>query len=246
MTRLKLMFSHRSVQALFALWIIGWAMVIYAGAYNLLWLVPLGIVGQMLNEYSLHRHIFHLPPPKSQFWFDVLYQAHYGHHDFPNNQPLFFVPIWIAIPIGLFGFFITYLVLGFFSVAEPLAGAGAFTFIGGGTTFLFYEWFHMTAHWNFKKGNGKKNAVEKYVTKLHGQHHYRDFSRWFHVSPGGEIIDRAMGTAIDRETLKNQARVEHLTTLGLKPDDPRLLSARARFATKYGLQLDEVSRAARA
>ena len=240
MARLKLMFSHLSVQVLFGLWIIGWGIIIYFGAFHLLWLVPLGMASQLLNEYSLHRYIFHLPAPKSQFWFDVLYQAHYGHHDFPNNQPLFFVPIWIAVPIALISFGVIYLVLNLFGLATPLAGASAFTFIGGVTTFLFYEWFHMSAHWT-----GKKNTVEKYVTKLHGQHHYRDYSRWFHVSPGGEIIDRLMGTAIDRETLKSQSRVQHLTTMGLSPDDPRLVSARARFATKYGLQVDEVSRAAR-
>jgi len=238
MDRLKLMFSHKCVQILFGLWIIGWGVVIYSSAYHLLWLVPLGMASQMMNEYSLHRYIFHLSAPKSQFWFDVLYQAHYGHHDFPNNKPLFFVPIWIALPIAIFSFSFAYMVLAVFGLKMPLAGASAFTLIGGITTFLFYEWFHMSAHWP-----GKKTAIENYVTKLHGQHHYRDYSRWFHVSPGGEIIDRLMGTAIDRETLKSQKRVQYLTTMGLKPDDPRLISARAKFATKYGLQLDEVSRA---
>ena len=239
MDRLKLMFSHKSVQLLFGLWIIGWLVIIYFGAYHLLWLVPLGMASQMLNEYSLHRYVFHLPAPKNQFWFNVLYQAHYGHHDFPNNKPLFFVPMWIALPIAMISFGLAYVVLFYLGIQMPFAGASAFTLIGGVTTFLFYEWFHMSAHWQ-----GKKTAIENYVTKLHGQHHYRDYNRWFHVSPGGAIIDRVMGTSIDREALKSQERVQYLTTMGLKPDDPRLLSARATFATKYGLQVEEVSRAA--
>ncbi|KKM02385.1 hypothetical protein LCGC14_1784990, partial [marine sediment metagenome] len=63
--------------------------------------------------------------------------------------------------------------------------------LGGVLTFLTYEWFHMTAHLTVPK-----TAVERHVTRLHNQHHFRDFNKWFHVSPGGEIIDRAMGTDI--------------------------------------------------
>jgi hypothetical protein len=79
---------------------------------------------------------------------------------------------------------------------------------------------------------------------LHNQHHFRDFSRWFHVSPGGEVIDRAMGTAIDREALKSQQRIEFIRTLGMRPDDARLVAARAHFAQRYGLTEAEITRAA--
>ncbi|HID67482.1 MAG TPA: fatty acid hydroxylase, partial [Roseibacterium sp.] len=69
-------------------------------------------------------------------------------------------------------------------------------------------------------------------------------SKWFHVSPGGEVIDRVMGTAIDRDALKKQQRIEFIRTLGLRPDDPRLVAARTRFAARYGLSQDELARAA--
>ena len=81
--------------------------------------------------------------------------------------------------------------------------AVAIVLVGGIATFLGYEWFHMTAHLSVNK-----TAVERRVTELHSQHHFRDFSKWFHVSPGGEVIDRAMGTAIDREALRQQGRME--------------------------------------
>jgi len=98
----------------------------------------------------------------------------------------------------------------------------------------------MTAHLPIRK-----KRVERYVTTLHNQHHFRDFGKWFHVSPGGAVIDRAMGTAIDREALKDQQRLEFIRTLGLCPDDPRLVSARQRFAGRYGLSAAELARAAR-
>jgi hypothetical protein len=240
MERLKLMFSHVSVKLLAGLWIIGWVAVFYQGQMWVLWLIPLGMISQMVNEYCLHRYVFHLTAPKKQMWFDILYQAHYGHHDFPNNKPLFFVPVWIALPVAALSFSLAWMVLSVVGAQPALAGAAAFTLIGGVTTFLFYEWFHMTAHWG-----GDKIAIEKYVTRLHGQHHYLNYHRWYHVSPGGELIDRVMGTAVDRKELKKQGRVNFLSTLGLKPDDPRLVAARARFASKYGLTLDDVSRAAK-
>jgi hypothetical protein len=53
-----------------------------------------------------------------------------------------------------------------------------------------------------------------------------------------------MGTAIDRNTLKSQQRIEFIRTIGMRPDDARLISARMRFAQKYGLTDTEIERAA--
>ena len=237
--RLKLMYSHTSIRVLFGLWLCGWGLLITTGNWHLLWLAPLGIAAQMLNEYSTHRYLFHWPAPKNQFWFDVLYRAHYGHHDFPNKPALFFVPVWFAVPVAAINLGLSYLVLRLLGLADPLIGATTFTFIGGITTFIFYEWFHMTAHTNVKK-----SAVERYTTRLHGMHHFRDYQRWYHVTPGGALIDRIMGTAIPNDEIKQRGRIEFLSTLGLKPDDPRLISARTRLGPKYGITEKEIQRAA--
>lgn len=202
-------------------------------------LVPLGVAAQMLNEYNLHRHIFHLPPPRRQWAFDLLYRAHYGHHDFPTNHGLFFVPVWVALPMLAVNFALLWGVLHLLGVASAPWIATAIVPAGGVLTFLGYEWFHMTAHLTVPK-----TAVERHVTRLHNQHHFRDFSKWFHVSPGGQIIDRVMGTDIDREALKSQQRIEFIRTLGMAPDDPRLVAARDRFASRYGLTREEITRAA--
>ena len=48
------------------------------------------------------------------------------------------------------------------------------------------------------------------------------------------------GTAIDRNELVSQQRIEFIKTLGLKPDDPRLVAARRKFADKYQLSKSEI------
>lgn len=240
MTRLKLMFSHLSLQCLAVFFFIGLMVCISNGPWWIWAIMPLGIGAQMLNEYSLHRFVFHLPPPNKQWQFDLLYQAHYGHHDFPTNHALFFVPIWVALPMLVINFCIVFLVMAVIASPYAFVLASAIVLVGGIATFMSYEWFHMTAHLNLPK-----TWVERHVTTLHNQHHFRDFGKWFHVSPGGQIIDRAMGTAINRDALKSKQRIEFIRTLGMCPDDPKLLAARARFAAKYDLSEKEIMQAAR-
>jgi hypothetical protein len=240
MTRIKIMFSHAGVSlmalaCLVAIVAMIWGAPVWAWA-----LVPLGVAAQMLNEYNLHRHVFHLDPPRRQWAFDLLYRAHYGHHDFPTNHGLFFVPLWVALPMLVGNFCLVWGIMALLGVDAAIWVATAIVPLGGVLTFLGYEWFHMTAHLTLPK-----TAVERHVTRLHNQHHFRDFNKWFHVSPGGMIIDRAMGTDIDTEALKKQQRIAFIRTLGMQPDDARLVSARARFAGKYGLSDAEIAQAAR-
>ncbi len=239
MNRLWLMLKHPSVAIMALSCAFATVCLLTFGPWWAVAFAPLGVGAQMLNEYNLHRFVFHMPPPRRQWAFDLLYQAHYGHHDFPTHVPLFFVPIWIALPMLVINFSVLWAILGALGVPSALWISVAVVPVGGVLTFLSYEWFHMTAHLILPK-----TWIEKRVTRLHNQHHFRDFTRWFHVSPGGEIIDRALGTAIDEATLKSAQRTEFMRTLGLRPDDPRLLSARARFAQKYGLSSDDCARAA--
>ncbi|MDI3338525.1 sterol desaturase family protein [Defluviimonas aestuarii] len=241
MERLALMFRHRSILGVAAAIMIGIGIVAGSGIWWLWALALLGIPAQMLNEYNMHRFVFHLPPPERQWQFDLLYRAHYGHHDFPTNRELFFAPDFVVFPALALNFVLVLGILALFGAAWAIPGAAAIVLIGGGTTFLAYEWFHSTAHLPVRK-----TAVERHVTTLHNQHHFRDFSKWFHVTAGGEIIDRAMGTAIDKDALKSQQRIDFIRTLGMRPDDPRLVAARHRFAGRYGLTEDEITRAARA
>lgn len=240
MDRLRLLLRHVTIWGMIAAITVGCIVVARAGQPWLWALVLLGVPAQMLNEYNLHRYIFHLKPPRAQWAFDLLYRAHYGHHDFPTNRELIFAPDFVVFPVLVVNFTLVWGILTLLGAPWAIAGAAAVVLIGGAATFLVYEWFHTTAH-----DTCRKTAIERHVTTLHNQHHFRDFSKWFHVTAGGEVIDRLMGTAIDREALKSQSRIEFIRTLGLRPDDPRLLSARARFAGRYGLTADEIARAAR-
>ena len=239
MARWKLLISHPSVPVMLAAVALGLGVLIASGATWHWGFVLLGIGVQMLNEYGLHRFVFHLPPPRRQWAFDLLYQAHYGHHDFPTHPKLFFTPVWVAVPMLLVNLAVVYGIVWLLLPTQAMPLTAAIVLVGGVLTFLGYEWFHMTAHLSLRK-----SRLETYVTRLHNQHHFRDFTKWFHVSPGGEVIDRVMGTAIDRESLKRQQRIDFIRTLGLSPDDPRLIAARNRFSGRYDLSETEVRRAA--
>jgi len=241
MERLWLMLRHHTIIGIILAVAAGVVIVAQSGMPWLWALAVLGIPAQMMNEYNLHRYIFHLPPPDRQWQFNLLYRAHYGHHDFPTNKELIFAPDFVVFPVLVVNFSVLWALLSLFGVAWAFQGAAAIVLVGGAATFLAYEWFHTTAHMTVKK-----TTIERHVTTLHNQHHFRDFSKWFHVTAGGEIIDRVMGTAIDREALKVQQRIEFIRTLGMRPDDPRLVASRIRFAGRYGLTGEEIARAARA
>lgn len=238
--RFRLLYSHFSIQMMTALLL---AATAYSIAHWQVLFIPLigaGIAGQMLTEYNIHRYIFHLPPPSSQRLFNMLYLCHYGHHDFPTNTKLFFVPIWFMLPILIAGFLIYWGIFALLGFASALQMAVAFVFVGHVLTFLGYEWYHMTAHLNIRKF-----APEVAVTRRHNIHHFKDFTRMFHVSYGGQIIDRAMGTAIDPDTRERLSRTEFIRTLGMKPDDPRLIRARETYAAKLGLSTQQIQSARR-
>lgn len=241
MDRLRLIAGERTVQVMAGVVVLAAVWLAWHGPLWVWLVVPLGVMAQFVNEYGLHRHVFHMAPPRAQWAFDLLYRAHYGHHDFPTNPQLFFAPMFVVLPVLALNFFALWGLLALIGLAQALPIAVAVVLIGGTATFMGYEWFHTTAH-----VTGQKGVLGRRVTMLHAQHHFRDFTRWFHVSPGGEVIDRALGTAISREDLKSRQRVEFITTLGLRPDDPRLVAARARFAGRYGLSAAEIARAARA
>ena len=98
MERIRLMLAHRAIAILAAAFVLGLAATLTGPVW--LWALVSGGVGlQMLNEYAMHRFLFHLPPPREQWKFDLLYRAHYGHHDLPTCPSLFFVPAFVALPM---------------------------------------------------------------------------------------------------------------------------------------------------
>lgn len=238
--RFRLLYGHASIWIMTGILL---AAIWYCAAHwsnALILLMLAGVAGQMTTEYNIHRYIFHLPPPKNQRLFNLLYLCHYGHHDFPTNPKLFFVPIWFMLPVLMAGFFIYWGVFALLGFAAALPMAVAFVFVGHVATFLGYEWYHMTAHLNIRKF-----MPEVAVTRRHNIHHFKDFTSNYHVSWGGQIIDRAMGTEIDPDTRDRLSRSEFIRTLGMSPDDERLIAARETFAKKLGLSTRQLENAKR-
>ena len=229
-TRFALLYSHASIWIMTGVLIAAIAFITPHWTILLTVLIIAGIGGQMLTEYNIHRFIFHLPPPQNQTAFNLLYLCHYGHHDFPTNPKLFFVPIWFMLPVLIGGFLIYWAIFATLGFSDALPMAVAFVFVGHVMTFLGYEWYHMTAHLNIRKF-----AAEVAVTRSHNMHHFKDFSKMFHVSYGGHIIDRAMGTEITPDHRDKLSRTEFIRTLGMEPHDPRLVAARDIYAVKLGL-----------
>jgi len=172
----------------------------------------------LLEEHLIHRFIFHAPAPKRQFLFDLLYRLHYGHHDQQRSRHLLFTPLWFALPIALINTAALALVLSVKSAIIAVLG-------GSVTGYLFFEWLHLTSHFRMDKGR-----LGRYVTRRHAKHHNIDYRHWYTVSPGGQLVDSALGS-----DPAHYAVVPNVLTCGLDRDDPRFVKSRLRFGLDASL-----------
>jgi hypothetical protein len=76
----------------------------------------------------------------------------------------------------------------------------------------------------------EKGRLGRYVTRRHAKHHNIDYHHWYTVSPGGQIVDAALGSDPAR-----YAVVPNVLTCGLDRDDPRLVKSRLRFGLDSSL-----------
>ena len=172
----------------------------------------------LLEEHLIHRFVFHAPAPKSQFWFDVLYRLHYGHHDQQRSRHLLFTPLWFALPIAL-------VTVAALTLVLPLESALIAVFAGSVSGYLFFEWLHLTSHFRMEKG-----PLGRHVTRRHAKHHNIDYRYWYTVSPGGELVDGALGSSPSQYGV-----VPNVLTCGLDRDDPRIVKSRLRFGIDASL-----------
>jgi hypothetical protein len=172
----------------------------------------------LLEEHLIHRFVFHAPAPKRQFLFDLLYRLHYGHHDQQRSRHLLFTPLWFALPIALINTAALALVLSIKSAIIAVLG-------GSVTGYLFFEWLHLTSHFRMEKGR-----LGRYVTRRHAKHHNIDYRYWYTVSPGGQLVDSALGSDPAQYGV-----VPNVLTCGLDRDDPRFVKSRLRFGLDASL-----------
>jgi hypothetical protein len=215
---LRIYMEDRGIQVMAILAASGMTLALLQPGLPTLGLFAMGWGLYLLEEHLIHRFIFHAPAPKGQFLFDLLYRLHYGHHDQQRSRHLLFTPLWFSLPMSMVTGAALTLVL-------PLESALIAVFGGSASGYLFFEWLHLTSHFRMEKGR-----LGRHVTRRHAKHHNIDFRYWYTVSPGGELVDVALGS-----DPAHYGVVRNVLTCGLDRDDPRLVKSRIRFGLDASL-----------
>jgi hypothetical protein len=217
--KLRIYVADVTVQVMAPLAAIGLWFAIRRGDLVAPGLFALGWGIYVVEEYLVHRFIFHAPAPRRQFLFDALYRLHYGHHDQIANRQLLFTPLWFALALTSLNFAVVSILL---PVKDTVIGVCG----GGVCAYLLFEWMHLTAHFNASS----KGRLGRYVTRRHSKHHFVDYGYWYTVSQGGQLVDRVCGSDPPR-----RKAVPNVRTCGLPEDDPRFLRSRVRFGLDKSL-----------
>lgn len=215
-----------SLQRLFPFWLAALALMVAFWTPWLLLAVAYGVLLQFFVEYVMHRFLFHQKPPTEQGVFNDLYRSHIGHHEFPTD-PEFFTgdDHWYALRFGLISTALhTLLLWPFLGLGAGFVVAFVALFAGSVSAFAFYEYCHTLAHLNVKKG-----WLGRRITREHMAHHYQDHHATFHVSFGMGWIDRLFGTGHDAETARARYDRDTMLSLGMDPEDLRLVTARKAY-----------------
>lgn len=220
---IRILMNMGSLQRLAPLFLIGLVLL----ALNVsLWLVlalAYGAVLQFFVEYIMHRFLLHREPPSDQGTFNELYRSHIGHHEFPTD-PEFFTggDHWYAFKFALISLAIHSVILWpFVGLHSAVIWSTVALFVGSVGAFTFYEYCHTLAHINVPKG-----WFGQHVTRRHLAHHFQDHHATFHVSAGMGWIDRLFGTDHDPDVAKTRFDRKTLLSMGMDPDDLRLVTAR--------------------
>lgn len=223
---LSILIRMGSLQRLLPFWLFG----LWLLSQNLSWwIVPAvlyGYVLQLFVEYALHRFMYHREPPTDQSVFNDLYRTHIGHHEFPMDAEYFTGDDhWYPVRFGLLAMALhTVILWPFLGLTAAAAYATIILFVGSVSAFAVYEYCHTLSHLNVPKG-----PFGTYVTRRHLAHHFQDHEATFQVSLGLDWIDRLFGTAHDRSTARARFDRKTLLSMGMDPDDLRLVTARKAF-----------------
>ncbi|MEJ8561322.1 sterol desaturase family protein [Yoonia sp. GPGPB17] len=220
---LRVLLAMGSLQRLVPLWIVGIATLFLAYSHWMILAVAYGMVLQFFVEYLMHRFLLHREPPQDQPTFNALYRSHIGHHEFPTN-PEFFTgdDHWYPVRFAAISLCIHTIILWpFIGIGSAAAFAVVALFVGSITAFAFYEYCHTLAHLKVPKG-----WFGQRVTRSHLVHHFQDHDATYHVSFGMGWIDRLFGTRYDQEVAKARYDRETIMSIGMDPEDLRLVTAR--------------------
>lgn len=223
---LRILIHMGSLHRLLPFWLAGVAVALIWPSPWLLLALAWGVVMQFFVEYAMHRFLFHRAPPSEQGPFNALYRSHIGHHEFPTD-PEFFTgdDHWYAVRFGLVSAALHTAVLWpLIGLAAAAEWACVAVFVGSVSAFAFYEYCHTLAHLNVPKGR-----IGQAITRSHLAHHFQDHRATFHVSLGMGWIDRLFGTPHDAEAARARFDRRTMLSLGMDPDDLRLVTARKAY-----------------
>lgn len=220
---LRILINMGSLHRLAPFWLIAVFVLVFQFTPWLVLAIIYGVIVQFFVEYVMHRFLYHRDPPSDQSAFNALYTTHIGHHEFPNN-PEFFTgdDHWFAVRFGLISFALHTLILWpFVGFSFAATFSCVALFLGSVSAFAFYEYCHTLAHLKVPKGwFGRK------ITESHLRHHFNDHESVFHVSFGAGWIDWLFGTRYDAEDAKSRFDPKRILSMGMDPDDLRLVTAR--------------------
>lgn len=224
---LRILLLFKKLWTLFPIFIVSTIFIAMNWSNWFVLAIAFGFFSQGIVEYCMHRFLYHDEPSIEQSAFNKLYRTHIGHHEFPTNpefltggeRGLFEVTVGLLLASVH-----TVILWPFVGLGPAMMFAIASVFVGNLAGFILYEYCHTLAHLNVKKGwLGQK------ITRDHLAHHYQDHHANFHVSFTAGWVDWLFGTPLDKAKAKERFDRKTLLSLGMDPDDARLVIARQTF-----------------
>ncbi|WP_018133006.1 sterol desaturase family protein [Effusibacillus pohliae] len=160
-----------------------------------------GMVGYAASEYTIHRFLFHMKPPKNPSLLRLLKRLHYDHHVHPDELHLLFLPVWYSLPN------IAGIALIVYAITARLTLTAAFV-TGVIGYLLFYEWTHYIAH----RPVQPLTPWGRWMKKVHLWHHYKNEHYWYGVT--NPAFDLLLGTFKDEKTVPKSKTARNLEQRG--------------------------------
>ncbi|NXY35740.1 FA2H hydroxylase, partial [Pomatorhinus ruficollis] len=151
----------------------------------------LGMILWSLLEYLIHRFVFHMKPPASNYYLITLHFLLHGqHHKSPfDSSRLVFPPVPASLVIGFF--------YGVLRLLLPEV-LGLSVFVGGLCGYVIYDMMHYYLHY----GSPKKGTYLYGLKAYHVKHHFEHQRAGFGIST--RFWDYPFRTLIPEETFKKE------------------------------------------
>ncbi|XP_062356170.1 fatty acid 2-hydroxylase isoform X2 [Cinclus cinclus] len=151
----------------------------------------IGMILWSLLEYLIHRFVFHMKPPASNYYLITLHFLLHGqHHKSPfDSSRLVFPPVPASLVIGFF--------YGVLRLLLPEV-LGLSVFVGGLCGYVIYDMMHYYLHY----GSPKKGTYLYGLKAYHVKHHFEHQKSGFGIST--RFWDYPFRTLIPEENFKKE------------------------------------------